>query len=198
MRGLQRPSRYPEGTDRYNPACAGTTSCVTSRDVLHTIQPRVCGDYPKSSLDAFAAADTTPRVRGLQSDTEGSSLQSLIQPRVCGDYVHSATVKAKLIDTTPRVRGLRHTEVHCRDLNRYNPACAGTTSGNDSMSDMMPIQPRVCGDYRASFIGASFSSDTTPRVRGLPRGRFIPQDKTRYNPACAGTTTTRYGDMSNV
>ena len=54
----------------------------------------------------------------------------------------------------------------------------------------------MCGDYKDETALLLSEFDTTPRVRGLlgmpPAVRAV----RRYNPACAGTTRTRLGNMS--
>ena len=93
-------------------------------------------------------------------------------------------------DTTPRVRGLRIFPADDLARRRYNPACAGTTCPKCSRCGTRSIQPRVCGDYSAWHLTPAVSHDTTPRVRGLPDANFLNGNHSRYNPACAGTTTT--------
>ena len=156
--------------------------------------------------------DTTPRVRGLQRAAGQRSrrgrynpacagttyscrrlrAQSPIQPRVCGDYIGHWIYNIANLDTTPRVRGLRAHIVIRAQLQRYNPACAGTTYPASWSILPTPIQPRVCGDYSLRSWRNALSCDTTPRVRGLPYAADIVTNSGRYNPACAGTTQTSY------
>ena len=75
---------------------------------------------------------------------------------------------------------------------RYNPAYAGTTSGEALIIVPSPIQPRVCGDYVRVGLVVHFHSDTTPRMRGLPRCENLLRVTQRYNPAYAGTTYPVY------
>ena len=73
-------------------------------------------------------------------------------------------------------------------IGRYNPACAGTTALIVSAAALMPIQPRVCGDYEFPLARYWIEPDTTPRVRGLQWYFADYPCCSRYNPACAGTT----------
>src|SRR5680860_1191821 len=114
---------------RSTPACAGTTSAVTSFDLTGTEHPRVCGDdgakdHTKRGLEGApprvrgrppspfgpssvkrstpaCAGTTRPRPRCRSSDTE--------HPRVCGD--DAVTSRRILLATgaPPRVRGRRTT-----------------------------------------------------------------------------------------
>ena len=172
------------------------------------IQPRVCGDYKILTKRKKTFLDTTPRVRGLRTawtqflesarynpacagtTPSGSVRKSpgAIQPRVCGDYVSTMRVVRGLVDTTPRVRGLQCSKYSAKLTNRYNPACAGTTSDRLHRGAVKPIQPRVCGDYLYLESTSFCIPDTTPRVRGLPCRRGCCIARGRYNPACAGTT----------
>ena len=187
VRGLQFIPATGSGTLRYNPACAGTTLRAERSRRQPAIHPRVCGDYAQSSRPRWEADDTTPRVRGLRDRRQsaiwisrynpacaGTTFASLtvrteisIQPRVCGDYdvIHGRILQAH--DTTPRVRGLPMVCRVTRRLNRYNPACAGTTLLDIVTMYMSSIQPRVCGDYPKKRVGSVPELDTTPRVRGL-------------------------------
>ena len=111
-----------------------------------------------------------------------------IQPRVCGDY---ETIDAETVatpDTTPRMRGLPCSPAFPCLSPRYNPAYAGTTRILDSGGLVLPIQPRVCGDYSIRQQSQPNDRDTTPRMRGLLRHRSIGFPSFRYNPAYAGTT----------
>ena len=113
---------------------------------------------------------------------------SQIQPRVCGDYYADLLALIHHGDTTPRMRGLR--AIHrggCPSV-RYNPAYAGTTPLSHFRSPLVPIQPRVCGDYVGARFGEITTCDTTPRMRGLLTATLTSVPLARYNPAYAGTT----------
>ena len=158
--------------------------------------------------EAKPGTDTTPRVRGLQEGMgDGAALPRYnpacagttlspclyrmsipIQPRVCGDYEKGYFSEKYGRDTTPRVRGLRSRFVLCQYAIRYNPACAGTTNCVGRARGSGSIQPRVCGDYQSACWAIVSRTDTTPRVRGLHPSPPACPPRTRYNPACAGTT----------
>ena len=65
VRGLRPSQALPAESQRYNPACAGTTWPVSDSTLLSAIQPRVCGDYKYAKALPMAPYDTPPRVRGL-------------------------------------------------------------------------------------------------------------------------------------
>ena len=196
---------------RYNPACAGTTVYTSWLYLSVQIQPRVCGDYQLTFFSCSATIDTTPRVRGLLRVAgvrkviyrynpacagttpahPSAPSPASIQPRVCGDYGCGSTTDARPADTTPRVRGLRRDSYRVGSRLRYTPACAGTTYVLPCPKRGRPIQPRVCGDYSLTDKAAGSTTDTTPRVRGLPRKDAGMTQTERYNPACAGTTSAR-------
>ena len=115
-----------------------------------------------------------------------------IQPRVCGDYFLPPFLSLLPPDTTPRVRGLQLALVLDEADARYNPACAGTTFSPTTTALPVPIQPRVCGDYLTRRASLAISPDTTPRVRGLRSAGSLDCQRTRYNPACAGTTCGKH------
>ena len=87
---------------------------------------------------------------------------------MCGDYTDALYIDTTTPDTTPRVRGLHGLNIAINGLNRYNPACAGTTGAAWPRWRLYPIQPRVCGDYEVWLMAGEYNIDTTPRVRGLP------------------------------
>ena len=153
--------------------------------------------------------DTTPRVRGLHLVTllhghtvrynpacAGTTRRAArrrarpaIQPRVCGDYCLQTQREQAEADTTPRVRGLLQLLFFRLHVDRYNPACAGTTDQGTDVTRRRMIQPRVCGDYTTTISNSCAIVDTTPRVRGLLIPQFRQDCGHRYNPACAGTTS---------
>ena len=208
VRGLLYAHFFRLRNWRYNPACAGTTIIANFDAIVLLIQPRVCGDYNALRFVLFLAVDTTPRVRGLRRQKRAQwpcgrynpacagttqirwswMPTHQIQPRVCGDYSSRVVVLAPHLDTTPRVRGLRTDTVRFNVDNRYNPACAGTTTYSEGPVGFPEIQPRVCGDYTPDEWKFCTHSDTTPRVRGLLILNVRLFCLARYNPACAGTT----------
>ena len=193
---------------RYNPAYAGTTGARTPCIALMTIQPRVCGDYKEREETKGIMVDTTPRMRGLPwvqrrggvlyrynpayAGTTHPSCEarhhSSIQPRVCGDYARRRGWTGQTSDTTPRMRGLPPLLEQVGGVLRYNPAYAGTTNQWQRACDCTPIQPRVCGDYYATYLLVFPLFDTTPRMRGLLIIEYRHPTTCRYNPAYAGTT----------
>ena len=211
VRGLRSCGYHATHNNRYNPACAGTTSSESAIWSVDAIPPRVCGDYFHSAISTLMTRDTTPRVRGLPlarcyslrvcrynpacAGTTPGEQRILeippIQPRVCGDYNPEICSLARRNDTTPRVRGLHSNAFPATLAKRYNPACAGTTAATTTTSSPRPIQPRVCGDYRSQRVFMSSAFDTTPRVRGLRKKMCFIAIWERYNPACAGTTLLR-------
>ena len=93
-----------------------------------------------------------------------------------------------MLDTTPRMRGLLPSDKVQDIYSRYNPAYAGTTDDCTDVLEQVAIQPRVCGDYTRKVCKRSVMTDTTPRMRGLPKRVGDMFHITRYNPAYAGTT----------
>ena len=86
----------------------------------------------------------------------------------------------------------------CVINSRYNPACAGTTVNLVFVQSNKEIQPRVCGDYSTAMYLSSCPPDTTPRVRGLLSVVEVILNSYRYNPACAGTTSTNCQNCKSI
>ena len=188
VRGLRSCGYHATHNNRYNPACAGTTSSESAIWSVDAIPPpRVRGLLPLRNLYANDAR-YHPACAGTTAASCPCHHFIAIQPRVCGDYTASAISSLSLVDTTPRVRGLLAPRLVKRVVDRYNPACAGTTSFSSARRFAQSIQPRVCGDYSVSPVIPPVFCDTTPRVRGLPLARCYSLRLCRYNPACAGTT----------
>ena len=95
---------------------------------------------------------------------------------------------SRTADTTPRMRGLRRNDSFLAAVVRYNPAYAGTTGNALRNYALLPIQPRVCGDYLPLQHTSDIVKDTTPRMRGLRLYSCRADTVLRYNPAYAGTT----------
>ncbi len=188
VRGLPLWPEIYIGIDRYNPACAGTTTSFSLSRRNRPIQPRVCGDYLLRHITRRAAHDTTPRVRGLPEILIRRVCRSRYNPACAGTTKRYGRLIFTESDTTPRVRGLRTLSHREGKAHRYNPACAGTTEPRSSAPASPAIQPRVCGDYLAGVSSRRIKPDTTPRVRGLQPLDTVTCPMCRYNPACAGTT----------
>ena len=120
----------------------------------------------------------------------GSTDARAIQPRVCGENFSSFAIARETLDTTPRVRGKLFSTTTKGASSRYNPACAGKTRVQGCHRQPDAIQPRVCGENAASVRGTLVRFDTTPRVRGKPEGNLGVGRRVRYNPACAGKTSS--------
>ena len=167
MRGLHPCRERAITVSRYNPAYAGTTQRNAYEKSRCEIQPRVCGDYAAAHHVPRLRVDTTPRMRGLRTESiplssstrynpayagttspmPSASAPATIQPRVCGDYSPAPRSLTLHRDTTPRMRGLRTHQGGVYMSDRYNPAYAGTTIERMVTPWRQSIQPRVCGDY---------------------------------------------------
>ena len=90
--------------------------------------------------------------------------------------------------SSPRVRGtLRN---HADDIGSAGiiPACAGNTSRRTWTSCMTRDHPRVCGEHSDANAARSFSSGSSPRVRGTPPLAAGKYHRPGIIPACAGNT----------
>ena len=152
----------------------------------------MCGDYGITKIIYSSTIRYNPACAGTTPSRAPRRRRQPIQPRVCGDYQKCFATSMSSADTTPRVRGLRCRLLVIRAICRYNPACAGTTHPHSVCTACMPIQPRVCGDYLTRRASLAISPDTTPRVRGLRSAGSLDCQRTRYNPACAGTTCGKH------
>ena len=65
MRGIYGFFRVPFANNRFNPAYAGNIPQHGKRAILNQVQPRVCGEYAKSSEPSLTVTGSTPRMRGI-------------------------------------------------------------------------------------------------------------------------------------
>ena len=89
------------------------------------------------------------------------------------------------------MRGTLHQAEKTAALHRFIPAYAGNTlSGSDSRRNK-PVHPRVCGEHNGSLNAEPMWNGSSPRMRGTPRVRSLPDRRHRFIPAYAGNTHVR-------
>jgi len=102
----------------------------------------------------------------------------------------SVTSAVGRLGSSPRVRGmLRMVSTPSRG-GRIIPACAGNAAVPGSDWRCGVDHPRVCGECVPSGPAARVYPGSSPRVRGMPRGRRIRLADARIIPACAGNAFT--------
>ncbi len=173
------------------------------------VQPRVCGERPKSVGMPKTRNGSAPRVRGTRACTgwchadgrfspacAGNARPRIerlspvsVQPRVCGERVFGEAHPAIEGGSAPRVRGTLGREVPEEHRCRFSPACAGNASRAAKAVDLEAVQPRVCGERLAIVALDRKCHGSAPRVRGTHRTRWRSTNARRFSPACAGNAS---------
>ena len=146
MRGVLHRVNDLLNTLRFNPAYAGSISCLIRFSEMPQVQPRVCGEYMIKWLFIIGFIGSTPRMRGVLNHSiivfcsgrfnpaYAGSMEYLlmatclkqVQPRVCGEYVNRTTRNIGKLGSTPRMRGVYMQSESTINPNRFNPAYAGS------------------------------------------------------------------------
>ncbi len=202
-------SRWPRTRPlRFTPACAGTSPGTPSPARRHPVHPRVRGDFDPLPTVPYRRFGSPPRARGLRlvhpqhhplgrftPACAGTSpwrwcVRSTrsVHPRVRGDFTMRSPPVSCLIGSPPRARGLRHSGDLQSGLGRFTPACAGTSDAYPGDGSILAVHPRVRGDFGPSDSSCSRIGGSPPRARGLQLPRSESSPRSRFTPACAGTS----------
>ncbi len=191
---------------RFSPACAGNGTLHYSQLRPGWVQPRVCGERRGGMMRPPRRCGSAPRVRGTVqrdalhvdaqrfspacagngSEHRRSPRRLAVQPRVCGERGFLCRQLDLVSGSAPRVRGTARLRDAGQRPERFSPACAGNGPTLAAWAKSRPVQPRVCGERRATWSRSTASTGSAPRVRGT--GDVIaPTEWTgRFSPACAG------------
>ena len=186
VRGKPTEADYLELVGGLIPACAGKTDRQTRCRATCWAHPRVCGENRGRRRDLFAAAGSSPRVRGklrlvshvggarrLIPACAGKTLASLAaqgckgaHPRVCGENARLRSRWVRPPGSSPRVRGKLNREMYGDIILGLIPACAGKTTGFRADRPAAWAHPRVCGENCWAGGIATMMRGSSPRVRG--------------------------------
>ncbi len=193
---------------RFNPACAGNTSALSTTRVRWPVQPRVRGEHFGGRPPLLPFSGSTPRARGTRQSTQRRQIParfnpacagnthasvrragtSAVQPRVRGEHRRTCASSSRRRGSTPRARGTRWGASPSSSQPWFNPACAGNTHPCAAPAQETSVQPRVRGEHTAINQPPFHASGSTPRARGTPVIRCPDHAHRRFNPACAGNT----------
>ena len=146
MRGICFFYHHVSLFSRFNPAYAGNIKLMLEKRMQTKVQPRVCGEYYVLDADYGMVAGSTPRMRGILTQSQ---------------------ILKFLTGSTPRMRGISMCNMPKIVADRFNPAYAGNIGTHGVLRCGSEVQPRVCGEYLFSenivfpFLGS------TPRMRGI-------------------------------
>ncbi len=160
----RRTGRAGLGT---TPACAGTTSCRSTRASGTRDHPRVRGDHDVVRVDTTDDQGPPPRARGPLSvlveqvqhlgttpacaGTTSAARQAVRfkgdHPRVRGDHGRSPIPCSGCVGPPPRARGPHPKPIRSSARSGTTPACAGTTMPGAWRRRRCRDHPRVRGDH---------------------------------------------------
>ena len=109
-----------------------------------------------------------------------------VHPRVCGEQFLCLIHTRLNSGSSPRVRGTAKRVTKDEDKERFIPACAGNSSGQDPSAWRLAVHPRVCGEQLISWCNALAADGSSPRVRGTGEEERPDAENERFIPACAG------------
>ena len=206
---LRTGGKYEEW--RFIPAFAGTTASDWDAPECDTVHPRVRGDHGHRHRDDEPVVGSSPRSRGPRR-RQGSrrvarrfipafagttprrlrhTCRATVHPRVRGDHLHIGKSSGGWCGSSPRSRGPHVRAARLLENDRFIPAFAGTTPPSPLAAETRPVHPRVRGDHYkyGSHIGPHDGS--SPRSRGPLSKHGFRQERGRFIPAFAGTTSAR-------
>ena len=191
---------------RFIPACAGNGLLLFSIAKTRSVHPRVCGEWGVRIFFCPSLIGSSPRVRGMEgigcrerrrarfipacagNGTIANNMLVLISvhPRVCGEWRSRYRRGSRPGGSSPRVRGMVSALMDCAAMGRFIPACAGNGDPVTGVLTVVPVHPRVCGEWLTSMIARASAYGSSPRVRGMVRDFFDRSQAFRFIPACAG------------
>ena len=168
----------------------------------------MCGEHASSATGAVATTGSSPHVRGAHADVDcrghgfgiipacaGSTRDHdqrgrIVRdhPRMCGEHVAVERADGLVQGSSPHVRGARRSNRSMSGRPGIIPACAGSTTTQDTLTDQPRDHPRMCGEHRFYRLCRLASEGSSPHVRGAPHARDCPRRRPGIIPACAGST----------
>ena len=107
-------------------------------------------------------------------------------PRVCGEHVRNDRAIEARAGSSPRMRGTR---IMVQDLSMYAgiiPAYAGNTTNDYDFDTPRRDHPRVCGEHQGGLSLLLRHGGSSPRMRGTPACRLVPERKRWDHPRVCG------------
>ena len=172
VRGTLSPAENNCSQDRFIPACAGNTECVSMKPISFAVHPRLCGEHSTCWQQCGSRSGSSPPVRGTraQSHQQHSVLRFIpacagntttamrknwpfsVHPRLCGEHSSEAANDRLRDGSSPPVRGTRGGGRSPRLSLRFIPACAGNTRIHHAFPRRLPVHPRLCGEHSSHKI----------------------------------------------
>ena len=191
------------------PACAGSTNGFTFRLGRNKDHPCMRGVHLAVKVASAIAQGSSPHARGplllLRVDSfepgfipacAGSTVQILgnpgrtaVHPRMRGVHSQWQAGHCSSLGSSPHARGPPVQKPEKVWVQRFIPACAGSTRLHAGMGVEDQVHPRMRGVHPCRCLRPGISRGSSPHARG-PLAQNLAQFRwTGFIPACAGSTT---------
>ena len=211
MRGTRRRIAAANSGSRFIPAHAGNTLPPQRPRRRNTVHPRACGEHGFHADILGYVRGSSPRMRGTPGMGEAASGRGRfipahagntgyssancstysVHPRACGEHRIDGPGGAVLDGSSPRMRGTPPQWRGPVGTSRFIPAHAGNTLPASSVSCVISVHPRACGEHREFDPYSTVATGSSPRMRGTPRPSRPARHNLRFIPAHAGNTPAR-------
>ena len=206
MRGTGRARRFPLLKHRFIPAHAGNRSAFRRSSSVISVHPRACGEQNALLSILAPAPGSSPRMRGTgvflgvgrlvsrfipahagnRRQARRRRRDSAVHPRACGEQHRDPADLANECGSSPRMRGTGAASFLVRKVNRFIPAHAGNSIDPSTISGVVAVHPRACGEQPGMIDPPSRPPGSSPRMRGTARDRADQAKDDRFIPAYAG------------
>ena len=191
MRGTHRSSDSAQPLRGIIPAYAGNTRRAGSWSDCYRDHPRVCGEHTPSSRKKVNFSGIIPAYAGNTLFGLSSARNVRDHPRVCGEHHLSCESIAVYGGSSPRMRGTPIGIVHRKTPTGIIPAYAGNTFAGFLPSYFSWDHPRVCGEHTDDDYNGTYSTGSSPRMRGTRMPFNAIHADGGIIPAYAGNTSPR-------
>ena len=193
VRGARASSPFGYVTTGIIPACAGSTSarwCATSCAGDH---PRMCGEHLLRRYDRPRHQGIIPACAGSTRPRCAPCSQSRDHPRMYGEHGAATAGGSGGVGSSPHVRGAPNEQTADGEARGIIPACAGSTVQKVPRANGARDHPRMCGEHWMARNPADSPVGSSPHVRGAHGNRHGHSRWDGIIPACAGSTSDRFG-----
>ncbi len=206
MRGKRQRHSTRFNNVRIIPAHAGQTKTAPQGKSTQTDHPRACGANVYVSVPDWAAAGSSPRMRGKRLRPYKIIGRTRIIPAHAGQTAHPKKIRTTRTDhpracganrpsrlegfccsgSSPRMRGKRRTVQSRYTVFRIIPAHAGQTTLRRPQLWRLPDHPRACGANRRPRPTPRGLRGSSPRMRGKPPNNLRPCSRHPDHPRACG------------
>ncbi len=166
VRGTRKEKGPPFRVSRFIPAGAGNTIPVQAEFDPGPVHPRGCGEHGGLINISRGPSRFIPAGAGNTRVIWSCRWLRSVHPRGCGEHSTMGTPFSMSFGSSPRVRGTPDEQLAAPIRNRFIPAGAGNTQGEDIGLRPGAVHPRGCGEHGSDRPYAAIHHGSSPRVRG--------------------------------